>query len=547
MSAKTVRKTRRQPKSGKTEWWLTGEIPKPADRIGLNRALDNIRWIEKMCVVPEGKDVGKPMFMRPWQRQELVNIYANKKGTRRAILSFARKNGKTAIAACLLLLHLCGPEHRVNSQLYSAAQSRDQAALLFGLAAKMVRLNPRLNSTQGGAVQVKEATKTLFCERLGTRYVALSADASTNFGLSPVFIVHDELGQVRGPRSQLYEALETATGAQEDPLSIVISTQAPGDNDLLSILIDDAQANHDPRVVLSLYTAPIEDDAFADKTIKLASPAYGDFLNPVEVRSMAEDARRMPAREAEFRNLILNQRVEAVAPFVTPSVWKRSKAAPGPLQAVFGGLDLSTTTDLTSLVLVSPREGSFDVHPVFWLPELGLEERSRNDRVPYDLWASQGLLETTPGNAIEYEYVAKYIAEVFATYDVRKIAFDRYNMRHLRPWLVKAGLSEDTIDGRFVDFGQGYVSMGPAVSNMEALLAEGKLRHGEHPVLTMCAMNSTVAINEVGWKKLDKKRSRGRIDGMVALTMACSVAGQALHETPVFSTPIDDILEDMTV
>src|SRR5262249_22156214 len=155
---------------------------------------------------------------------------------------------KTALAACLLLAHLCGPpaKSRPNSQLYSAAQSRDQAAIIFSLASKMVRLNPTL----ARAVTIQETAKSLVCPELGTRYRALSADASTAFGLSPSFIVFDELGQVRGPRSPLYEALETATGAQENPLSIVISTQAPCDADLLSILIDDALAEHDPRTVI---------------------------------------------------------------------------------------------------------------------------------------------------------------------------------------------------------------------------------------------------------------------------------------------------------
>src|SRR5690606_12510512 len=154
-------------------------------------------------------------------------------------------------------------------------------------------------------------------------YRALSAEASTAYGLSPVFIVHDELGQVKGPRSELYEALETATAAQESPLSIIISTQAPTDADLLSVLIDDALQGHDPRVVLSLYTAPVTDDPFDEETIRKANPAFGDFQNAEEVMAMAADAKRMPSREAEYRNLILNQRVEAHNPFVSRAVWEQ--------------------------------------------------------------------------------------------------------------------------------------------------------------------------------------------------------------------------------
>jgi phage terminase large subunit-like protein len=253
----------------------------------LTRGERNCRWIEQFCRIPEGKDVGKPVKLRPWQRRDIKKIYDNPAGTRRGILSFGRKNAKTTEAAFLLLLHTCGPEARINSQLNSAAQSKDQAAVLFKLAAKIVRMSPDLNSV----VIIRDTVKELFCPELGTLYKALSAEASTAYGLSPVFIVHDELGQVKGPRSELYDALETAVGAHENPLSIVISTQAPTDGDLLSILIDDAQAGNDPRVVLSLYTADPDLDPFSEKAIRQANPAFGDFLNATEVLAMAEDAR----------------------------------------------------------------------------------------------------------------------------------------------------------------------------------------------------------------------------------------------------------------
>ena len=199
-----------------------------AVRAEVTRAERNIAWVESHCRVPEGSHVGRPVALRDWQRDILRGIYDTP--TRRAIVSFGRKNGKTALSAFLLLLHLCGPEARENSQLYSAAQSREQASILFALAAKCVRMSPDLAQY----VIVRDTAKQLFCPELGTLYRALSAEASTAYGLSPAFVVHDELGQVRGPRSELYEALETAAAAQEDPLSIVISTQAPTDADLLS-------------------------------------------------------------------------------------------------------------------------------------------------------------------------------------------------------------------------------------------------------------------------------------------------------------------------
>src|SRR5690606_13694670 len=161
-----------------------------------------IRWIEEYCRVPEGRMVGQRVKLRKWQCHEIKRIYDNPAGTRRAILSFGRKNGKTALSAFLLLLHLCGLRERPNSQLFSAAQSRDQAAILYSLASKVVRQWPDLSAV----VTPRDTAKQLFCEELGTLYRALSAEPATAYVLSPVFIVHDELGQVRGPRSELYEA-----------------------------------------------------------------------------------------------------------------------------------------------------------------------------------------------------------------------------------------------------------------------------------------------------------------------------------------------------
>jgi phage terminase large subunit-like protein len=406
------------------------------------------------------------MKLRPWQRAIICGIYDESQPLRRAFISFGRKNAKTTLSACLLLLHLAGPEARANSQLVSAAQSRDQAAVIFALAAKMVRQSPELMPY----VAVRDTAKQLACTELGTLYRALSADASTAFGLSPAFIVHDELGQVRGPRSTLYEALEFATAAQAEPLSIVISTQAPNDNDLLSVLLDDAQAGHDPRVRVWLYSADPEADPFDVETIRAANPAFGDFQNEAEVLAMANDARRMPSREAEYRNQVLNQRVELTSPFVTRSVWEANGGAPTEDWSdatVFAALDLSATSDLTALVLVARIDGQMQVRPMFWLPGEGLTERARQDRAPYDLWARQEYLRTTPGKSIEYAYVAKWLADFCATTLVRKIAFDAWGFKHFRPWLVRAGWSDDEITARFEPFGQGYRDMTPALRVLE--------------------------------------------------------------------------------
>jgi phage terminase large subunit-like protein len=494
----------------------------------LTRGERNAQWIEAHCVIPEGKLVGKPFRLSKEQKAWLREVYDTP--TRRFILSMARKQGKTAFAACLLLLHLVGPEARANSQLYSAAQSRDQAAILFALAAKMVRLSPELSQYVG----VRDTAKQLYCAELGTLYKALSADASTAYGLSPVFVVHDELGQVRGPRSELYEALETASGAQEEPLSIVISTQAPTDADLLSLLIDDAKRGEDPRTKVVLYEASEDLDPFSETAIRQAAPHFDVFMNKQEVLDQAEAARRMPSREASFRNLILNQRINMTNPFISRSVWS---ACGGEVDGsvfetaeVFLGVDLSARNDLTAVVAVAQDDdGVWHVEPRFYAPQAGVVERSHRDRVPYDQWAAEGLIQLTPGASIDYEVVARWLAEYAEAHNVTSVRFDRWRMDVLQAELGRIGAVLP-----LEPFGQGFKDMTPALDALEAELLNGKVRHGMHPVLTMCAANAVATRDPAGNRKLDKSKATGRIDGMVALAMAIGGAAATHAVTPTY-------------
>jgi phage terminase large subunit-like protein len=249
---------------------------------------------------------------------------------------------------------------------------------------------------------------------------------------------------------------------------------------------------------------------------------------------MANDARRMPSRENEYRNLILNQRVEAHSPFISKSVWQSCGADTLPFESdtrLFGGLDLSSTNDLTALVLVGkPKDAkAWHVHPTFWLPAEGIHERSRNDRVSYDVWARNGFLHTVPGKSIEYEYVAEYIAGILDRYTVSAIAFDRWMFKQFRPWLLKAGIEERKIEKTFIEAGQGFQWMSPALRETESALLNQRIAHGNHPVLTWNANNAVVISDPAGNRKLAKNRSTGRIDGMVALAMAIGVTATQLE------------------
>ena len=467
------------------------------------------------------------MKLEKFQRRFILEIYDNPLHTHSAYLSIARKNGKTALIASILLAHLCGPEAIQNSQIISGAQSKDQAAVVFELARKMVDMSPELSAR----VRIQPSGKRLIGLSKNVLYRALAAEGKTAHGLSPILAILDEVGQVKGPTDKFVEAITTAQGAYTNPLLIAISTQSPTDADLFSTWIDAQTAAPDPRVVCHVYAAPEDCELDDKKAWAAANPALGKFRSLADVEKQAKAALAMPANEPGFRNLILNQRVEMASPFVSRSVWAANGAEPGSIDGrkVWAGLDLSAAHDLTALVAVDETGG---VHPTFWLPAHGLSEKSRKDKVPYDLWAKQGYLLTTPGSAIEYEHVAEYLRGFFDRCDVQLLGFDRALMKFLTPWLVKAGFSDEEL-AKFVEFGQGTLSMTPALRELEVKLLNNKLRHGNHPVLNMCSHNAIV-VGESGARKFDKAKARGRIDGMSALANAMGVMPSEAEAEPEY-------------
>ncbi len=482
-----------------------------------------IAFIETYCKVPEGVLVGKRIKLEPFQKKFIRAVYDNPKQTRRAYLSIARKNGKTAVIAGICLAHLIGPMAVRNSQIVSGAMSRDQAGIVFKHMVNIINLEPKLQ----GLVRIIPSQKRLVGLPMNVEYRALAADGKTAHGLSPVVAILDEVGQVRGPHSDFVEAITTAQGAYENPLLIVISTQAQNDGDLLSIWLDDAKDSKDPQIVSHVYEAP-KDCALSDrKAWKSANPALGTFRSLKDVESQALMAARMPSSEPGFRNLILNQRVETESPFVSRSVWESNGGeVPETWKdwPVFAGLDLSSTTDLTALVLVAVEPGPiYHVKPFFWLPGDGLRDKAAKDKVPYDVWHKDGLLLSTPGKAIDYEYVASDLKTILAGLDWQAVEFDRWNMKHFKPSLERADFRADELE-RFTEFGQGFISMSPAIKALEVALLKNQLRHGMHPVLAMCAANARVVTDPAENRKFVKGKSTGRIDGMVALAMAMSAA-----------------------
>lgn len=480
-----------------------------------------ITFIENFCLVPEGRLVGKPMRLSKFQKRFILAIYDNPSGTRRAILSLARKNGKTALIAAMLLAHIVGPLAEQNSQLVSGAMSREQASLVYKLAAKMLDLQPLFAHRYRSV----PSTKTIVGLSKNVEFKALSAEGSTAHGLSPIVAILDEAGQVRGPMTPFIEAIITSQGAHENPLLIVISTQAPSDADMLSVWIDDAERSGDPHTVCHVYAADKDCDILDQTQWAKANPGLGDFRSERDLEEQIKMASRIPSMEASARNLLLNQRVALDSLWLAPSVWKENGAPPiidvfreGAVVSV--GLDLSKRTDLTAAVFAArDQEGAFHLLPFVFTPQQGIADRELRDKAPYSLWVKQGKLIAVPGATLDYRWLFEFMRQKTESLGIEAsiIAFDRWRINEAKD----AALAVDVFS--FADWrevGQGYKDMAPRVEAFESLLLQGMIRHGNHPLLNMAAANAIAVSDPAGNRKLDKAKSTLRIDPLVAAVMA---------------------------
>ena len=493
----------------------------------MGRADRIIQFIECLTITA-GPDGGKPFRLREWQKKIIRSIYDpqhpdGRRKVRTAVLSMGRKNGKTELAAALILAHLIGPEAELNGQIYSAAADRYQAALVYQAAANMVRADPVLESK----INIIESVKRLVCYDNGSFYAALSSESRSKHGFNPTLVIVDEAAQLRDRR--LFDVLQTSQGARAEPLFLVISTLASDPNHVLSELVNYGEQVNDGTITddtfkAFIFQAPLDADPWDEKNWYLANPALGDFRSLEEMRTSAEQAKRLPAREPSFRNLYLNQPVDAETRFISSVDWNAC-AEPVDLDALagrtcFGGLDLGSTQDLTALALIFPDEsGGFDALCWFWLPADAIHDRAIRDRVPYDVWTRQGFIETTEGRAINKAWIAQKLAELSSRYDIQGIAYDRWRIEDL-----KVALADQGIDLPLTPWGQGFKDMGPAVDALETHILRRTLRHGGNPVLTWNCANAVVVTDPAGARKIAKDKSTDRVDGLVALAMGIGLA-----------------------
>ncbi len=525
-----------------------------------DRARRNARWIERHCYVPDGPKAGERLVLTDHQNEKVRRIYRQEDYLpRTVILSEARKNSKTGFASFVVLLHTVGPEAKPFGQVVTAARVKEQAALTYEYCANSILCSPTLSPV----VDLQDTKKQYRVKHLRTTYKALSKDAKAQLGKSPAVAIHDELGQVEGPYDALYHNIETAMKAHKSPMSIIVSTQAPKDGDLLSVLIDNAIANPRESVVLFLSTAPMEPEEgipedgkppeqwatppdpsypYSMAALRAANPEAGILCNIEDLKKEALDAQQMPSLDAGYRNLTLNQRIVQVATFISRPVWNACAnpglVLPGKDVPIWLGLDLSEVGDLTALAAVWETEEVLPLAPGVdlltaatrvkvlncwarsFLPADGIRERSKRDKVPYDVWAKQGHLVLVPGKAIDEDWVAaEHVYPIWQQCNVRKAGFDRWGFKAFRKALRRAGMAEAAIESKWEPIGMGTATMTPVLKELETRLLNRTLRHPHNPVLTMAAANMVV-LGDAEARRPSKRTSRARIDPLVAVAIA---------------------------
>jgi phage terminase large subunit-like protein len=477
-------------------------------------------------VVPAGKYVNEPLRLRKFQIDWIRAVYNRRdeetgaRIVKQAVMSVARRNGKTLLAAVILLVHLAGPFKKPNATIVSAATTRKQAGIVFRFVKDMIRINGFLRKS----LKVVDSVKRVVHRVDGSTYEAIAAEAGGQFGMGLALCVYDELAQAKN--RDLYDALMTSLGSEPEPLMMIISTQAPSDQHLLSELIDYGERVNrgiifDPSFVCHLHSVPMDAKIDDESQWKLANPGLGDYRDKKELREAVKRALEMPSHESTVRVYYLNQRVRAEMPFLTPGVYEKNvkpvdQAIFVDGRPVFGGIDLSARTDLTAMVLAAEDdEGEIHLLPFAWTPIDTIAARTHRDRAPYDAWERQGDLLTSPGATVDYDFVAYQVAELTNRMNVVRINYDRWRIAILQQAFARIGASLP-----LVACGQGFKDIAPCVEAFEELALAGKIRHGNHKVMRWCFSNAVISKDAAGNRKLDKSKAYGRIDIAVAAVMA---------------------------
>lgn len=495
------------------------------------RATLALRFISNLTHTKD-KWAGKPFEPRPWQQAIIRELFGrmraddpNRRAYRTCYIEIPRKNGKSEIAAALALYGLIGDGVH-GAEVYSAAADRDQAALVFNVAAQMVRNDPFLSAR----LKILDSQKRIVDYTTGSFYRAISAEAYSKHGFNASMVIYDELHVA--PNRDLWDVLSTSTGARAEPLMVAITTAGYDrhsicweQHDYARKILDGSVV--DPTFYPVIYAAPDDADWLDEKVWRLANPALEDFRDIDEMRALAHKAKEIPALQNTFRNLYLNQWTQQSVRWIDMAAWDGCQTAGAPDwkqlrermrgKPCCAGLDLSSRTDLTALVLYFDVDGLGYAVPFLWVPEEGAAQRSRTDRVPYEQWIRDGLITATPGNVVDQGFIREDINKIAKAYKLTELAFDPWNASKLAVELDGDGIQIN-------EMRQGFRSLSEPTKHLGALVTGRTLRHGGHPVLQWMASNMVVRQDPNGNLAPDKSKITERIDGIVALIMAIGVS-----------------------
>ena len=472
----------------------------------------------------KGTWAGKPFELIPWQEQLIRDIFGVIKpnGYRQfntAYVEIPKKMGKSELAAAVALLLCCG-DGEERAEVYGCAADRQQASIVFDVAADMVRMCPALNRR----CKILAATKRIIYEPTNSFYQVLSAEAYSKHGFNIHGVVFDELHTQ--PNRKLFDVMTKGSGdARMQPLYFLITTAGTDTHSICYEMhqkaVDILEGRKIDKTFYPVIYGAEESDDWTDPEVwKKANPSLGITVGIDKVEAACESAKQNPAEENTFRQLRLNQWVKQAVRWMPMHLWDKCSFAVNPDalegRPCYGGLDLSSTTDITAFVLVFPPADGDDkyyVLPYFWIPEDNLELRVRRDHVPYDVWERQGFLKTTEGNVVHYGFIESFIEELGEKYNIREIAFDRWGAVQMVQNLEGMGFT-------VAAFGQGFKDMSPPSKELMKLVLEERIAHGAHPVLRWMMDNVTVRTDPAGNIKPDKEKSTEKIDGAVAMIMA---------------------------
>ncbi|MCK3916805.1 terminase large subunit [Streptococcus suis] len=471
----------------------------------------------------KGKWAGKRFDLLPWQEQIVRDLFGIVKedGNRQfltAYIEIPKKNGKSELAAAIAL-YLLYADNEASAEVYGAACDRNQASIVFDVAKQMVQMSRPLEKRS----KIMGATKRIVNYSNAGFYQVLSAETGTKHGLNVSGLVFDEIHAQ--PNRHLYDVLTKGSGdAREQPLFFIITTAGTDRNSICYELHTKALdilngRKKDTSFYPVVYGLSDEDDWNDEANWRRANPSLGHTIGIDRVREAYQQALDNPAEENVFKQLRLNMWTSSSVAWIPEHVYAKGN---DPIQyeslkgrSCYAGLDLSSTSDITALVLVFPprfEEENYIVLPYFWLPEDTLELRCRRDHVLYNVWERQGYIKTTEGNVVHYGFIEKFIEDLSEIYHIKEIAYDRWNATQMVQNLEGMGLN-------MVPFGQGYKDMSPPSKELYKLLMEGKIQHGGHPVLKWMGQNVVMRQDPAGNIKPDKEKSVEKIDGIVALIM----------------------------